>query len=722
MCARIKSILDQINGEIEENVGTFENLLNNQISPVENYESHLREEILIGKETVRKLEDEYHKVYNGIILKNYTVYKKLLLKKYDFINYEELNFDLSYIKEQDYDLKSTINRLDSLIERENILEILIAIRYTNCICRVKEIESRKLSHRFVGGIRGFIAFIKKILYYFDIILVVLVSFVIGFYVYRDCFLINVLADSQQTIALSIVGALTSLLGFLVVFLQLSYDNLNKTFGVYAKRFLFNTDWKYLSTLFILDLTLLLISASLKNGNYTIRNEIFNLSIIFFFTFIIQTGFKIKSIIDRSISTKYLNDIINKISIHEIQQNADYDNRQRVDVTLHTVQSNPLYIVGEINRIAISQRSDSTSVLIISQLTDAFNRVLFSVEAESKNIDSKKEFELILNSYCNYIKSVVSLCYRNQSDSIVYDVYRSIDAVTFSVVVLELKGNLVEKVFQLIGDVVKESIEYNKYNEAKYGFQLFQKLTMYYIQYSPLIEVKTKNKNGSYTYYNMMFYSSIYNIATYEFNMLLVDSLNKITGKSKGLILDFLLIYSRTIGMHFNTKFEYERKKEIIEYFSSTIVSMYSDYLKEIQGINIYVQNPFKNLVRDVSFLDEIAYSIFTGWISWYTLLFDKKFFPENHNIGFEDIMSLILDTVTKRRTDHKTMIMCNTLRLYVVIYDSYSSTGNVLIRRAKWEIENICKELSKRNDEDETALMFAEKIKEMYKTVKVNEF
>ncbi|MVM37064.1 hypothetical protein GO730_04295 [Spirosoma sp. HMF3257] len=706
----------------EKYITDIENILNSSINKNETCKDYIKNICTKDNNPLIELKSLHSLCLKFISYSCYNSFIKLKFKKYPFINYETYKIDLSYLKLLDKnDIKIHINSLITKIDNDNIFELLNEILYADYIQKqillLQKNPINKLKHFLIKiSIKGFR--ITK-----SPFIIILLLLLFTFYIVTNNYIfITVRADTEQTISLSLIGALTSFLGFLVVFLQLSYDNLFKNFGPYAKKFVFNKSWNVLIIFFALSTAMSLISALLKDDFPLYQDLFFNISVISFVIFISLVIPKVKSILDKSTSLYYLKDIIqgiNKKHIKELYVNS-IEITDQFDNLSDLVERNPIIVITQINRTAIQQNSIYISGLILREITKRFDYLIKEVSLDNDNGPIQTTNQEIFLAYANFLYSTTETIYKSQVNVLIQEIYSSIPQISTTLALIESDGEIMQKLMELISDVVQESANSNDLKQVKEGILLYQNTSLFSLQYNAPIEQESINISSKiYNSIKAMHWNVMQQLITYKFNDLILYCISSQKGRNIIFIAEIAIIYSKVVYHILGHKtLGIEQKNRIISYLCNESVSIYDDFKNDFKANNIYLGNPFDTIIyNSENHNEKIFATIFYSWVNWYKIYFGNRNFRETTDFLSSSISQFILNEIYKLKSPtpktFSNLYIKESLAIYYIIYNSYSNVDNILLSRAKHDIliiDNEYKSIQLKNKDISSTLRSLKKI------------
>ncbi len=258
---------------------------------------------------------------------------------------------------------------------------------------------------------------------FSIILLSIISIFILNYVYGN---IELFFDSnaQLTISLAISGLTATFVGFGAVFIQLSFDNYKKYYGAYSKKLLFNSIGKEIIYLFVFT-NIFALSCAITNEKYKfelVSNHYVNytdlflyLTIIFFISFLIILGYKIKYVFDFSLSNRDIENIVESIEYKNVKDAiANSNSFDRTDLALENIENNPIEIIIEITLNYISQNNHKVAEIVMIKLTSHF-QLLIKNESPIIEAEASSDISII---YCRIMSKIYDAIHRSSYTDLV----------------------------------------------------------------------------------------------------------------------------------------------------------------------------------------------------------------------------------------------------------------------------------------------------------------
>lgn len=206
-------------------------------------------------------------------------------------------------------------------------------------------------------------------------------------IYTGYKIITITSTSQQAISLGIIGSLVSLLGFGVVFFQLSFENFRNTYGAYARSILYKSLgnellYTFIGTTFSAMMAALFekLDITIYSVNYfAIRDLFFNISAIFFFVFIIKLLKKLSYVLKYSLSYQGLTKIIEEITLERLREvKPNYSPEYNISYVLKAYESNSYEILSEIVVNSIIQNNQKIAEILVSSVTTHFKNIIESL--------------------------------------------------------------------------------------------------------------------------------------------------------------------------------------------------------------------------------------------------------------------------------------------------------------------------------------------------------
>jgi hypothetical protein len=595
--------------------------------------------ILIKNKPISDAQD-YINSCKDYLKANESTLKRLKNNKYNFIVLKEDNyvFDLSFQSNNCYNPEfEEAAIVSSIFFEENILETIAA----NAFLKEIDIEEQTITKNFleVYSKTIYIIITKRI---YIVLLVVILVFTLLIYNFID-YKIFVSSNIQQDISLAIVGALISFLGFGVVFFQLSYDNLKRTYAYYAKDLLFKSLGSDFVAIFLITLISAIIASlfvekhnlGLIDYSYQqIQDIAFNIALNSFFYFTVYIFHRAKTMIDYSLSPKEINKLVNNINNNDIDQLAgSYKNNSDTAIILESFENNTIEIINEIAYNLILQNNYRLSQLIIKDLTDYYIRI---IEHNAKNSNFKETAYNIISIYVKTVNLISGASFKGDFDSLIISCYKSIESMNHILAIYKSDAETLIQLTSLTRSLIKDSVKYNKTYQLQIGIECYKNCAFEQIKYNTPQSFEVSGffqqyvpKSGAKYIETTRFWQVLFTLTVRDFYLITQDSLDDIGKLDKISIIDILTYHTHYLNSIIDLssigKFQ---KNFIVGVLLDHVLGLHLDaFLKNRIDSSIQLRCPL-NLRTVNTFLDidEVIASKFENlcskWVNFF--LTDKK--------------------------------------------------------------------------------------------------
>ena len=572
------------------------------------------------------------KEYENFLINKEAIVKRLKHNKYNFISLknELYVFDLSYQSKNCYrdEFMDAVKDTLSIFFQDNIIEV---IGVTVLVDNLRTYSSDKFENKleyFRNALYSIIA--RKI----DIILLSTVVFMNLLIYFFTTYKINIDSNSEETISLSIIGALVSFLGFGVVFFQLSYDNLKKTYAYYAKDLLFNSMGIDIILVFFLNLLLSLTTAIFSENNSflaikleyaIIRDVSFNLAIIFFVYFTVKLFLKVKKMIDFSLSPKEVNKLIININVENLD---NLISNHKVNTSLAKIfesyEKNPVEIINEISYNLILQNNYRLPQTIIEDLTLHYTKIIEDNASKSNFLEIA---EKVTVTYVRTINLISSTSFKGDFDTLIAACYNSVLYVNFALAIYKSNAQSVVEITNLLRSLINDSLKYNKVKQLQDGLDCYSKCMFDHIRYNIPQKFEIAGffqqmvpKSGENYIVQSKHWGTLFTLATHDFYNLTQDGLDDIGKIDKLSVVEILSSHSIYLNrIVYLSSLGHSQKHFTIDVLSNYVFNLYIDaFNKGRINAHIQLKSPF-NLQTTIALIlmnEEIASIIYNNYLKW----------------------------------------------------------------------------------------------------------
>lgn len=281
------------------------------------------------------------------------------------------------------------------------------------------------------------------------------SFVIsGICVFSDFYFVNVESGTSKDIAGVIIGASGAFIGFVVIYLSISFENFKKIYGRYAVSFFGNNSLiKNLLFLFVMPILVGLIYYFLSDTGLRIAVWAFNYTCITFLTAILLLFFYAKSIVLNSVSTELIEELIDSLSPRDFV--AGNDQGVKSILNFKAVKEKENDNVTKITHILfanIQERNGDVSTAIIVEL---FGKVETIIGIENVDYSIKKTS---LEFYFQIIKDSFDLFHRDKNFVGVKTCLAALYSLSQTISNNKLDRDAIEALSEVIVYITKKLIE------------------------------------------------------------------------------------------------------------------------------------------------------------------------------------------------------------------------------------------------------------------------
>ena len=274
------------------------------------------------------------------------------------------------------------------------------------------------------------------------------------FLFAELFKIQVIyikLDTIKSVLSTIIGASGSIVGFLVIYLSISFENFRRNYGQYGSKF-FQSNSLILTFLGLLLLTILIsfLAFLLIDSNSFFKIYLFNISCFYFFIsliLLIPYGYLITK---ESSSVEILDKVIKSISIN------DFHKQKSKDISLFSLKAeaekNNFILIGEILITNTADKNNRTASAIVIHLYERIEELL-----KDNKIDEPIKFNIV-SSFCSLIKEVFYTNLNNKNNDGIIVCIASINSLDKIIAQNKYKKAFVKEIFELIGFICKSLIE------------------------------------------------------------------------------------------------------------------------------------------------------------------------------------------------------------------------------------------------------------------------
>lgn len=623
-------ILDQIryNYNKEEVKKIFEKRLNEKLT-IYTKESNSFDTKINVSQIIRDEE-------NVLIKEYHATYCRLISNRYEFVikTDNRYTFDISNISN-----KCSINDFTCALEdiagslfQEKIIEVINKVNYIEFL---KTLNFKK-SFTFLSKKSKIILTKYHNAYSYYLLLFSIIFFILLIFKITDK-RIEISSTSQQTIALTIIGSLTSFLGFSVVIFQLSFDNLKKIYGSYSKVILFRSLGNELFVTFTVVIISAIFAAIFEKENYKIayvnieyyliQNITFNISVTLYIVFIIKLGIKLKSTFSYSVSSKNLNKIISSINLKSIQDlkpnfSSEYDTLS----ILESYEVNFVEILSEITTNLILQNNHKLSEVIIIELT---NHLKETIESITSNINYESDSQDVVFAYVRTMRKVVDTTYKTPFRDLINTCYSSMITLNYITAIYKSNINTYLQVINLIDSSIISSIQNNAKEDFLKGLSCYKNCILNHILYNTPCAYESESSSihlitsRRETYHKNSSHLNTIIHGTEHFYKLTLTCINNYDdiGDSNllGLISNYRDLLNSVILQRSDVYTIRYRLIERLTYFTSKLYE--EAFKKKMFNKNVFVDNPFDagiidRLVKHDNHIHSILSNAYKSWCSF----------------------------------------------------------------------------------------------------------
>lgn len=287
-------------------------------------------------------------------------------------------------------------------------------------------------------------------------IITLLSLVIGalsFFVTEalDFHVLSIKTETSKSILSTLIGATGSMVGFIVIYLSISFENLKRNYGQYGTK-LFQSNSLILTFLSLLILTILisLFAFILSDSSSFFKNFLLNISFFYFFIsliLLIPYGYAITK---NSSYVEILNKIIEDISPNDFTK-KDTKHASALQISTEA-EKNRFIVVGDILINSAIEKNNRFSNAIAIQLIDKVNKLLYDNNiAESTKLN-------ITAAFCSLIREVFSINLNNKNNGAMLLCFASVGSLNETIAKQKLRKEFVKEIYDLIGFICKSLIE------------------------------------------------------------------------------------------------------------------------------------------------------------------------------------------------------------------------------------------------------------------------
>ncbi|QDK80827.1 hypothetical protein EXU85_20330 [Spirosoma sp. KCTC 42546] len=675
---------------------------------------------------------------------------KIRSNRFKFINYnkgEFLYFDFSYLaniyNEINY-LHESIYKILKEIDRYNIIYILDDINYIVSIESEIELQKKNklklLSYKLINIRKSISKNIKSLIYRPKIILLI-IAFVVPVIIYFNPFHIIVKADSQQTITLSLLGAITSFLGFLVVFLQISYENQKKLYGQYVKKLLFNETWQDLILIFTITAGCCLLSSLLKDDDFFHVGDIaFNVAILGFILFFIFLIPGTKKILNNSFSITELKRLVNRIDLEAVQQHVQTVSRANFfESALNIYEHNPIAILNDIIKNSLINKEYRIVNLLINEITNRYEFLLDGIKNKSFFDESltwkTHTYKETIESFIEFSHFVYNNCLKESSDNYASMIVSSQRSLVVKMAILGVKMEEIRPLLNTIREFVETFANQSKYKLTIDGLDEYYYCLYEIINHNTPKEEDLSYSEGSrkliyddknYDNYNAeLEWHIIREAIVRNYEDLIKYCIERLPSNDKNLTIKIIEIYKRSLNFILPEKSNLDERRifELLHSYCAFVSELYKELLNSISNNEKIWSEPFFSFEVIDLLKKNKNYSFIMAnyWLWWMEFKINEKklkliFFDEIK----EFIFSILRENISIEVTSEY-LIAC--INLYNLIFENYKNDTfkpySNIIESSLNQLESIENKLNENPDIYNKVILAVNNAKTLYEPQKV---
>lgn len=285
-------------------------------------------------------------------------------------------------------------------------------------------------------------------------LLILSAIITSVCVWQDFYLVNLTLETSKDITGTIISASGAFIGFVVIYLSISFENFKKIYGQYATDF-FGKDKliQNLLLLFILPILIGLMSYIFSDSEIRLAKWLFNTSCFSFFIAILLMFPYAQSIIKNSSSNSSIERLILQLTEKDF---TDQENKSLKNIsTFQMIRQADKSRINIISHILFSNIQEKNGKNGIAILFDLFDKVKILLNDKKVQGESKRE---VVAYYARIIKDSFDLYHYNKDSLGVKTCLAT--TVSFNKVIVEnaFDEKYIETVFEIIIFMIKSLIE------------------------------------------------------------------------------------------------------------------------------------------------------------------------------------------------------------------------------------------------------------------------
>ena len=542
-------------------------------------------------------------------------------------------------------------------------------------------------------------------------------------------------ESQQTITLSLLGGLTSFLGFLVVFVQISYENQKKIFGEYVKQILFNKTWKNLILIFSITVTFCLGASILKDEQLPYLEDLcFNLSVsgfILFFIFLI-TG--VKSILNNSFSVTEIKGIITKIDLNTVEEQFQTFSREKFfDSVIPIYENNPISIINQVVKNSVANDDFRIIHLVVILMVEKYSYLLFRIKNKDLFDESSTwkvhSSEATVDSLINFFNSLHGKGLKYQSNWLASSAIISLKEIFVKMAVLGFNIEDSRLILNKIESLIKKCIALNKKDLILEELKNYSSCLIASLEHSipkeeelDYFETNILNKDINRSKYDNIGgrqWAIISHLLSRDFQELISYCIEYSAKDDIKLAIDYLNVYKDVFNFIIRGN-SILGEEQIFSLTASNCFFIFNHYreLTKNNNKNIYINDPFLAFEIVDILMEEKKYAeiLANSWLSWFSFIIKHK---GSRIAGFHELYSFINHILIKDKIDNFILeYLSAAIELYRVIYETYKDeifeTSYNVMSISLSSLDNIESRLLKNTTLFSKLILLVQEIKSLY--------
>lgn len=435
-------------------------------------------------------------------------------------------------------------------------------------------------------------------------------------------------DSIKAILSAIIGTSGSIVGFLVIYLSISFENLKKNYGKYGVKF-FQSNRLILIYLSLLIITILFsfFSFILVDTNTFFKMYLINISFFYFVVSLILLMPYGYLITKESSSIEVLDSIIEKIS----QKEFVHKKVKAVSQFGYIVdeENNNYIIISEILINNTIEKNNRYSNAIFIQLFNKLNKLI-----DDKNINEQTKLS-ITRSFCSLVKEVFYINLNNRNNNGMITCLGAINSLNQIIANKRFGEGFLKEIFDLMEFVCKSLIESENetiINEALWTYYHVAKDQLY-INAPKENEIWKKSDNPEFYVFPInskeafekdSFFDLLEEFTSYNLNRIIERTFlcknYHIIEDSVGILSSFvhMIAWSNNLG-----DFQKHRLGGMLSHFSISAIKRFTtiESTNKTSYLSLYVGSSFiVDLLKENTLFSK---SVFTDYIDLINYLYNK---------------------------------------------------------------------------------------------------